>query len=437
MTSEAAVMNRLAVALAADSAVSVSDGRRSKVYNTANKLFMLSNRDPVGVMVYQNGSLMGVPWEVLIKTFRTTLPDEGFPTLEEYAAAFLVYIEGQKELFTSELQERYFREMVESEFAELARQVQKALREEEEKIKDDDDWEAIRDATIKRKIREAHQEWSEYETYLGIPSDHGKNLRTQASGEVSKIILTHFRTRGWTIPSDDIQLLNELAEFYVEKNFIAPASFTGLVVAGFGKSEFFPVLKRFRVGNVYDGHLKRVELDAVKITEEEPVHVGVYADSDMAELFLKGFSPPALNMFLREAFKRGHQIAAETLNIMKVSPDDRACDAIEQKCDELLMELVDTIQRYRHRSGMTDFEKALIHIPKDELANVAASLVNLNSFKKRMSMNIESVGGPVDVAVISKGDGLIWIDRKHYFEAEKNPQYMQRQLRQSGTEAPQ
>ena len=37
--------------------------------------------------------------------------------------------------------------------------------------------------------------------------------------------------------------------------------------------------------------------------------------------------------------------------------------------------------------------------------------------------SIESVGGPVDVAIISKGDGLVWINRKHYFEMEKNPHY--------------
>jgi len=28
----------------------------------------------------------------------------------------------------------------------------------------------------------------------------------------------------------------------------------------------------------------------------------------------------------------------------------------------------------------------------------------------------ETVAGPIDVAIISKGDGLIWIKRKHYFD---------------------
>jgi hypothetical protein len=58
------------------------------------------------------------------------------------------------------------------------------------------------------------------------------------------------------------------------------------------------------------------------------------------------------------------------------------------------------------------------------LAHVAAALVNINLLKKRMSMSLETVGGPIDVAVISKGDGFIWIDRKHYFSASKNPHYL-------------
>ena len=41
-----------------------------------------------------------------------------------------------------------------------------------------------------------------------------------------------------------------------------------------------------------------------------------------------------------------------------------------------------------------------------------------------MSHTAETVGGPIDVAlIISKGDGLIWIKRKHYFSPELNPQF--------------
>ena len=40
-----------------------------------------------------------------------------------------------------------------------------------------------------------------------------------------------------------------------------------------------------------------------------------------------------------------------------------------------------------------------------------------------MTFAEESVGGPVDVAVISKGDGFIWIKRKHYFDPSLNSHF--------------
>jgi hypothetical protein len=62
-------------------------------------------------------------------------------------------------------------------------------------------------------------------------------------------------------------------------------------------------------------------------------------------------------------------------------------------------------------------------LPKFELANMVESLVSITSFVRRVSMDIESVGGPIDVAVISKKDGFIWIKRKHYFDIQYNPHY--------------
>ena len=64
MTAEVLVMNKHGVALAADSAVT-TQGR--KVYNSANKLFRLSKKSAIGILVYQNSSLNGIPWELLIK----------------------------------------------------------------------------------------------------------------------------------------------------------------------------------------------------------------------------------------------------------------------------------------------------------------------------------------------------------------------------------
>ena len=65
--------------------------------------------------------------------------------------------------------------------------------------------------------------------------------------------------------------------------------------------------------------------------------------------------------------------------------------------------------------------RVLSVLPKDELAMMAETLVNLTSFKRRVSTSRETVGGPIDVAVISRGDGFVWIKRKRYFPIELNP----------------
>jgi len=82
-----------------------------------------------------------------------------------------------------------------------------------------------------------------------------------------------------------------------------------------------------------------------------------------------------------------------------------------------------SLERYRRKEYVNPVVKVVSVLPKNELAAMAESLVNLTSFKRKVTPESETVGGPIDVAVISKGDGFIWIKRKRYFEAELNPQF--------------
>lgn len=63
------------------------------------------------------------------------------------------------------------------------------------------------------------------------------------------------------------------------------------------------------------------------------------------------------------------------------------------------------------------------YLEKEDMADMAESLISLTFLKRRMMSSEESVGGPVDVAIISKSDGFVWIKRKHYFQKELNHQF--------------
>src|SRR3546814_514055 len=103
MTAEIAVLNKSAIALAADSAVTVEQfykGEiREKVYNSANKLFTLSKYNPVGVMVYNTMTLGGVPWETLLKIFRQKLNNDSLPDIEAYSINLFDYMDNNEKLF--------------------------------------------------------------------------------------------------------------------------------------------------------------------------------------------------------------------------------------------------------------------------------------------------------------------------------------------------
>ena len=68
MTALVGILNKRAVAIAADSAITVSyaSDERKKIYNTGQKIFRLSEAQPVGVMLYSNVEFMSTPWEVII-----------------------------------------------------------------------------------------------------------------------------------------------------------------------------------------------------------------------------------------------------------------------------------------------------------------------------------------------------------------------------------
>src|SRR5438477_12144576 len=108
MTAEIAILNKNAVALAADSAVTLRSPDNQKVYNTANKLFMLSKYCPVGIMVYGSADLMGIPWETVIKMFRAELDTTNFDRLVQFAEHFIHFLDGNRLLFPEALQAAEF-----------------------------------------------------------------------------------------------------------------------------------------------------------------------------------------------------------------------------------------------------------------------------------------------------------------------------------------
>src|ERR1700730_8180580 len=112
MTAEVALLNKSAIALAADSATTVTywdkNEPKTRYFKGANKVFNLSRRRPVGVMTYASANLQGVPWEIIIKAYREYLGPKSHDHLSGYADDFVEFIASNAAIFPADVQEKQF-----------------------------------------------------------------------------------------------------------------------------------------------------------------------------------------------------------------------------------------------------------------------------------------------------------------------------------------
>ena len=108
----------------------------------------------------------------------------------------------------------------------------------------------------------------------------------------------------------------------------------------------------------------------------------------------------------------------------KHSIDDKLAEDILHITQEIGNGTYDEITRKLKELKYTRYINPVLQatrfLQKENLAMMAETLVNLVSFRKQVTMEVETVGGPIDVAVITKGDGFVWIKRKSYFSPELN-----------------
>jgi hypothetical protein len=116
VTAEVAIINKTAIALAADSAITLSLGSdQQKVFDSEDKLFELTRRDPIAVMINNNMHFMEAPLPVLIKRYRAKA--SRFATVDEAAKNFLGHLQEFGAVSPPETVSRALRSTLEPAFA--------------------------------------------------------------------------------------------------------------------------------------------------------------------------------------------------------------------------------------------------------------------------------------------------------------------------------
>lgn len=227
--------------------------------------------------------------------------------------------------------------------------------------------------------------------------------------------------------------LKELLLTHLTRHCYSP-NMSGLVIAGFGRTEKLPALTGFALDGFVGAHLKFQNNADAAIKAQNRAVIIPFAQKDMVVRFMEGIDSKYRG-FLEKSFS---DLIVDTATAVLEKYHDPGIDLDAAKADVAKLS-TDAFQHFKEEAisyRMDKFSSPIIDmvssLPKEELASMAEALVNLTSLKRRISRDRETVGGPVDVAVISKGDGFIWVKRKHYFDPKLNQHFAANYFRDMG-----
>lgn len=410
MTAIVGVLNKHAVAIAADSAVTM--GNTHKVINSANKIFTLSKYHPVAVMTYSSASFMGVPWDIIIKEYRKQLKNKSFANLEYYVNDFMKHLHKEHFFCDKKTQDTYLKWMLNSFFDICCNEI--CNDNHIDRI-------ALTNALIEQKLVDCIKLYKsadkcpDFCTYSFVDFE-----------KYAKVIVQDFANEK---SFANVNVLSESFFYYLSVKTLT-YSYTGLVFVGYGEKEIYPSLIPVNISSlVVDGHLKYFidQGNVAKIAEHGSTAViSPFAQVDVVQTIIRGINPSFQDIIYNVIGKSIESYTKAITSILDKNPSTIAVSTAVKGLDK--KSVISNITTQINTEMFNLYSRPLIdtvaNLDKEDMANMAESFISLTSLVRRMQPGEETVGGPVDVAVISKGDGFVWVNRKHYFKPELNASFL-------------
>lgn len=417
MTAEVAILNHHGIALAADSAVTIGEHR---VWKTSNKIFSLGPTNDIAIMIYGSADYSGIPWESIIKDFKANSFRKKFKTVDECSRDFLDFLDD----------ERWY-DQIQSNLCALS-----VIVKEIEDLSNECDRTSAN--SFRSSISKCLDNWLDAAGTRAkcLPDLKFEEFISDFGGYIDIFRNEKFDRHFPKYLSD--KLNNYLFEYFTSE--MCESSYeTGVVICGFGREEFFPALNEIIVDGRYKNKARAWYGRRTNMNQQEQRKAQIipFAQRDMAALFMEGIMAPYIGYFFRTLENVLEKKSKEIISAFSGSEEEKKVEAaIQQRISEEMMKRIKSdFDVFRQKISVQPLMSNVSGLPRDEMAAMAEALVELTSLRRKMDSAVQSVAGPVDVAVISKADGLIWVKRKHYFDAAKNDEFFQRKrIQENGHE---
>ncbi|MEC4050327.1 hypothetical protein OX284_012865 [Flavobacterium sp. SUN046] len=423
MTAVVGILNKHAVAIAADSAVTIGGNGGKKIFNKANKVFTLSKQHPVGIMIYNSASFMSTPWETIIKVYRKHLDSTSFPTLKEYEQNFIDFLKERDYYTDTAMQigflENFTLDIINSIINDIASYNKGIIENPSANSR----LQFL--AILEEKIDNLISNWNGISEICPDFTDYTFEMFVAYSEQLFEKINQFRFTENGIIISVELLIKMKRLVYSILRAKEELTNFTGLIFTGFGEDEIYPQLIPINISIVVDNRLRFYinEDRTASISNINNAAICPFAQTDVIDTILTGIDPTLDTIYLSNfdaLFKKYNQAIIDRIG----DTNPLLTEQIQNlDISDIVNEFSYQNQQIKREYHIIPLMNAVSNLAKEDLSEMAESLIYLTYLKRRITFAEESVGGPVDVAIISKGDGFVWIKRKHYFRPELNQHF--------------
>ena len=276
MTALVSVMNKHAVVIAADSAITVTTPYGHKVINSANKVFALSKYHPVGIMFCGNANFMSTPIEVIVKLYRKQLKDRCFATISEYLSDFLGFIKNNHYFCSAEMQNANMETEIENFYTLIFKIAANTANEKKSLFLNE---------FILQLNSIVVNSCENCTSFQNFPE---KDFVQSVKGHCAKVIAKHEDVFGDNTPLKRL-FVEAFAKFTAHRNSNF-ANETQIVVVGYGDKEIFPSLRSVRLYWGFYEYFRYNSYISDDITEDNSASICRFGQTDIINTFIKGIN---------------------------------------------------------------------------------------------------------------------------------------------------
>ena len=212
------------------------------------------------------------------------------------------------------------------------------------------------------------------------------------------------------VPQQDFFMMNSLVMKWDYE--------TELVFTGYGKEQKYPQLVHITIKGVRNGKLKidPQDINVYTITDEHPSDILYFGQTDITATLTEDLIEDEDNKELCEGMirifleKRRELAERGLIDDLDLSIPD-CYGAIKSAFNE------------RHRNMRQKWYDTVKDYSLQEMASLAETLIKATELHRNIMFKEETVGGLIDLAVISREDGFQWLNRKSWYEPSKGGQY--------------